>query len=156
MTAKVSKLFRDGRSNKRTHSEAIGNLRSILLAPSDGDANDEKSAKRSRPNTLTPYVPDHPNHDRFLEAAKKTSPEQVIDQVISVVLAKQQWHGGFFTLEQVQSVLRAGLEEQQLRLMDEFKATTRELLQEQFESFTNFNHDYISRQFTRSHSSYIS
>ena len=50
-----------------------------------------------------------------------------------------------FTYDQVASIVRNAVEMREAAVRAEYDATLQRLLQEQFESFSNFNKDYISR-----------
>jgi len=61
-----------------------------------------------------------------------------------------------FTFSQVRKILQDALAERERRLRGEYDETLNKLLREQFDVFTRFNEDYISRQFKRTDCSYLS
>lgn len=62
-----------------------------------------------------------------------------------------------FTEKEVQKIVEEALAERETVIRAEFTAVLNDLLREQFESFTRFNQDFVSRQFRNSDdSSYIS
>jgi len=55
------------------------------------------------------------------------------------------YHHQLFTYDQVASIVRNALEVREASIRAEYDATLQRLLAEQFESFSTFNKDYISR-----------
>lgn len=60
------------------------------------------------------------------------------------------YHHQLFTYDQVASIVRNAVEMREAQIRAEYDATLSRLLAEQFESFSNFNKDYISRSMQRS------
>jgi len=61
-----------------------------------------------------------------------------------------------FSREQVVNIVQDAVQRREAELRSEYDRKLQCLLQEQFDNFTRFNQDYISRQFKRSSADYIS
>ena len=61
-----------------------------------------------------------------------------------------------YTLDQVQKIVMDSLKCQEEKLRVEYNKVLNRLLKEQFDSFTQFNQDYISRTISKSRPDYIS
>jgi shikimate kinase len=60
-----------------------------------------------------------------------------------------------FTLEELKRIVAKVVEQREATLRDEFTDVLQERLQEQFCMFSQFNQDYISRQFRNDELSYL-
>lgn len=61
-----------------------------------------------------------------------------------------------YTEQQVKRILYDALKRQQEQLREEYDKTLNQLLREQFDSFSSFNRDYVSRHLAKSDFSYLS
>jgi len=61
-----------------------------------------------------------------------------------------------FTVSQIRKIVQDALTERERRLRQEYDEILNRLLREQFDNFTRFNEDYISRQFKRTECAYLS
>lgn len=69
---------------------------------------------------------------------------------------KDYKEGELFTPSQVRRIVQEAVEQREAQLREEYDKKLNMLLQEQFEQFTRFNQDYISRQMNRTTPDYIS
>lgn len=59
--------------------------------------------------------------------------------------ALPNYHHQLFTYDQVASIVRNAVEMREEQIREEYNRTLQDLLREQFENFSSFNRDYISR-----------
>lgn len=61
-----------------------------------------------------------------------------------------------FTIEEVKQIVKKAVEERDQFMRHQYDTTLQQRLQEQYESFSKFNQDYVSRQLRQSDFSYMS
>jgi len=115
-------------------------------------AEEEQPCKRLRFQTPQDRFPIKPT-DHFV-----TEPAD-IGRILNVApLKRKKAKDGaqMFTMEQVRGAVEEAVQRREAELREEYDRKLNQLLQEQFENFTRFNQDYISRQLRRSSADYIS
>ncbi|KYR01398.1 hypothetical protein DLAC_01987 [Tieghemostelium lacteum] len=69
---------------------------------------------------------------------------------------QEQQQVKLFTLEQVQEIVKKALEENEIKLRAEYEKIVQQKLIEQYQCFSRYNDDYISKQMRESEFSYMS
>ena len=92
----------------------------------------------AQPVAASPHIPPPPSSNPAAAAAAAGA-------------APPSYHHQLFTYDQVASIVRNAVEMREAQVRAEYDATLQRLLAEQFESFSNFNKDYISRSMHNAH-----
>jgi len=75
---------------------------------------------------------------------------------IEIKTKKKNNKSMLYTAEQVKQIVLDALEERDIQLREEYNQILHDRLREQFDNFTRFNQDYISRHLKKSDFSYLS
>ena len=92
------------------------------------------SSSHATPVASSPYIPGPPSSSPSAGSGSAGLPN---------------YHHQLFTYDQVASIVRNAIDMREKAVRAEYDLTLQRLLAEQFESFSNFNKDYISRSMNR-------
>lgn len=83
--------------------------------------------------------------DQYIPLKKRRMHEHRMDGVVMTSVKERSPKEVTFTFAQVRSILAKALKEKELDLRLEFEAILQEKLMDQYQQFTKFNEDYVSR-----------
>lgn len=113
-------------------------------------------SKRKCTPSGQPTPEEHKLSDHFI-----AEPTNIGEQIEENVMKRKRTKDGeageeLFTMDQVRRIVEDTVQQREAALRREYDRKLNTLLQEQFDNFTRFSQDYISRQLRRSSADYIS
>eukprot|EP00474_Spongospora_subterranea_P000992 CRZ01450.1 hypothetical protein [Spongospora subterranea] len=106
------------------------------------------------PTRTSPFVPPPISIDSLIEMPKKKVKLRLCNRCGNSDMLSSQ--GQLFTISEVQNMIQNAVQTASDRIKIEYDAILHQQMCDQFNTFTKFNQDYISRQVKRNELSYLS
>jgi hypothetical protein len=114
---------------------------------------EEEQRDSRQPNNYYSYFHPTTHTNVSNDDIKEQNTRRIVCSTCNIALKNQE---KFYSIDEVKKIVNASLHEREEQIRMEYEMVLQQKLAEQFENFSKFNEDYISRQMKQSEWSYMS